>query len=82
MDDQTTGEKTAVRSLPGAVAYQPCLLNSLREICEAFHVSAPTVKQWVSRQAPIVVEGVGAKRRYSAELSDLHAWRKRQAGVA
>ena len=71
----STGKETQV-------VYAPRLLNSLTEICEAFHVSAYTVRRWAAQHAPIVMDGEGPKRRYSAELLDLHAWRKRQSGVA
>lgn len=64
-----------------AVVYNPVLLNSMKEITQAFDVSPSVVKDWVKDNAPIIVEGDGAKRRYSAELNDLHAWRKRHAGI-
>lgn len=63
------------------LTYAPHLLNSLTEICKAFGVSGLTVKRWAEDGAPIVVEGEGARRRYSAELLDLHDWRKRRCGL-
>ena len=57
------------------VIVAPKMLNSLIDICAAFSVSQETVKAWVDRGAPIVVDGNDTKRRYSAELTQLHNWR-------
>lgn len=51
------------------VMYQPKILRNLREICEEMGVGAKTVKAWVKKGAPIAVEGVGGKTRYSTELA-------------
>lgn len=59
-----------------AVVYQPRILRSMAEICEAFGVGPRTVKGWVKKGAPIAVEGEGAKMRYSAEMVRLQAWRE------
>lgn len=59
---------------PGVV-YAPTILRSMAEICDAFGVGVKRVRSWAESGAPIVVEGEGAKRRYSAEAAELHAWR-------
>ncbi|MBQ9407449.1 MAG: MerR family transcriptional regulator [Desulfovibrio sp.] len=63
------------------LVFEPHLLNSLTEICKTFEVSDRTVKRWADEGAPIVVEGKDAKRRYSAELMDLHYWRVRRSAT-
>lgn len=63
-------------SKTSAVVYQPRILRSMTEICEAFGVGPRTVKGWVEKGAPIAVEGEGAKMRYSAEMVRLQAWRE------
>ena len=60
---------------PVVVTYVPTVLTSLQEICDRLKVGDKIVKAWVSRGAPIAVEGEGAKARYSAELAALQAWR-------
>ncbi|MDR2055436.1 MAG: MerR family transcriptional regulator [Desulfovibrio sp.] len=57
------------------VAYVPIVLTNLREICDRLNVSEGTVKAWIEKGAPIAVEGMGAKTRYSTELAALQAWR-------
>ncbi len=61
-----------------AVAYVPTPLRSLAEICETLGVGPKTVKSWADKGAPIIVEGRGAKVRYSAELARLMLWREQQ----
>lgn len=61
-----------------AVVYNPVILKTIVEICAALGVSAEQVREWARQGAPIAVEGDGARRRYSAELAELQAWRARQ----
>lgn len=58
------------------IAYVPTPLRSMAEICKALGVGPRRVKAWVEKGAPIAVEGVGAKVRYSAELARLLVWRE------
>ncbi len=59
----------------GIVAYVPTPLNSMAEICDRLQVGNRTVKRWVELGAPVAVEGEGEKKRYSAEMAALLAWR-------
>lgn len=63
-------------SKSSAVVYQPTILRSMAEICETFGVGPKTVKVWVTKGAPIAVEGEGANTRYSAEITRLQVWRE------
>ena len=63
------------------ISYVPTMLNSMAEICKKFKVNNKTVKKWVAYGAPIIIDGEGSKKRYSAELVDLYIWRKHQAGL-
>ena len=58
-----------------AVAYTPHILKTIGEICDAFGVGEKIVKQWAAAGAPIAVEGLGGRTRYSAEINDLQRWR-------
>lgn len=57
------------------VAYVPCILRTMAEICEAMGVGQKTVKKWVAQGAPIAVEGDGRRKRYSAEMATLQGGR-------
>lgn len=57
------------------VAYVPCILRTMAEICEAMGVGQKTVRKWVAQGAPIAVEGDGRRKRYSAEMATLQGWR-------
>lgn len=61
------------------VVYEPKILRSLAEICEAFGVGEKQVRRWVQDDAPIVVDGRGKRRRYSAEAARLQLWRETEA---
>ena len=50
------------------VAYVPCLLKSMTDICKQFGVGRKQVRAWIRAGAPIAVEGDGARTKYSAEL--------------
>lgn len=63
------------------VAYMPCLLKSMTEICKQFGVGRRQVRGWIQAGAPIAVEGQGARARYSAELLRLQLWRERQTSL-
>lgn len=63
------------------LAYVPTMLNGMDEICDRLKVGKDTVRQWIEEGAPIIVEDCGKKKRYCAELAELHAWRKHQAGL-
>ena len=58
-----------------AVSYIPTLLFGLGAIADAFRVSPERVKRWIEQGAPVVVDGEGGSRRYTAELAALQAWR-------
>lgn len=62
------------------IAYMPCLLKSMSEICRHFGVGRKQVRSWIQAGAPIAVEGEGAKARYSAEIMRLQLWRERRNG--
>lgn len=57
------------------VAYTPHILKTIGEICDAFGVGEKIVKQWAAAGAPIAVEGLGGRTRYSAEAAALQDWR-------
>lgn len=58
------------------VVYEPKILRSLAEICEAFGVGQERVRSWVQQGAPIAVEidEKGTKSRYRAEKMRLYMW--------
>lgn len=58
------------------VSYQPKILRSMREICEAMGVGNKTVRRWAACGAPIAVEGSERNARYSAEAVRLQLWRE------
>jgi hypothetical protein len=70
----TTHREFAMKSQI-SVVYAPTPLRTLREICEALGVGERMVRRWVSNGAPIAVELVHNRPRYSAELAQLQAWR-------
>jgi len=57
------------------ITYTPRVLKSMAEICVEMGVGEKTVMEWVSAGAPIAVEGVGNRTRYSAEVASLQNWR-------
>lgn len=61
------------------VSYHPVILTSMAAICKAFGVGKQRVKEWQKAGAPIVAEGEGEKRRYSAEAMRLQLWRESQS---
>ena len=63
-----------------AIVYQPKVLRSMREICEEMGVGEAVVKRWIAEGAPVAVEGQGRRRRYSAEMLMLQAWRVSSGG--
>ena len=63
------------------VAYVPCILRTMAEICEAMGVGQKTVKKWVAQGAPIAVEGDGRRKRYSAEMAALQGWRSHHGDI-
>ncbi len=65
-----------------AIVYQPKVLRSMREICEEMGVGEAVVKRWIAEGAPVAVEGQGRRRRYSAEMLMLQAWRVSSGGAA
>lgn len=65
-----------------AVSYIPTLLFGLGAIADAFRVSPERVKRWIEQGAPVVVDGEGGSRRYTAELAALQAWRVQKIGRA
>lgn len=60
----------------GRLVYAPTILSSMAAICKAFGVGKERVKEWQKAGAPIVVDGDGEKRRYSAEVMRLQMWRE------
>ena len=56
--------------------YVPVVLKSMAEICKAFGVGQPKVREWVEAGAPIAVEkdGRGNPVRYRSELNRLYLW--------
>ena len=62
---------------PVVVSYTPKVLRNMAEICEEMGVSSHVVRKWVSMGAPIAIEGMGTKRRYSAETVRLQLWREK-----
>ena len=70
------GSRWAVsRDGGGRTAYAPLVLRNMEEICEVMGVGRKTVREWVERGAPIAVEGLGGRTRYSAEAAALQDWR-------
>lgn len=61
------------------VVYEPKILRSLTEICEVFGVGEKQVRRWVRDGAPIIIEGEGARKRYSSELLQMYQWREQMA---
>lgn len=61
---------------PDTPLYVPRILRSMREICDVMGVGEKTVRDWARRGAPIAVEGLGRKSRYSAEAVRLQKWRE------
>lgn len=57
-------------------AYVPVVLKSMNEICKAFGVGQPKVREWVEAGAPIAVEcnNSGTPVRYRSELNRLYLW--------
>ena len=64
------------------VAYVPCLLKSMTDICKQLGVGRKQVRAWIRAGAPIAVEGDGARTKYSAELLRLQIWRERRTSPA
>ena len=64
------------------VAYVPCILRTMAEICEAMGVGQKTVKKWVAQGAPVALHGDGRRKRYSAEMATLQGWRNRVAPLS
>ena len=58
------------------VVYEPKILRSLAEICEAFGVGQERVRTWVQQGAPIDVEADdrGIIIRYRTEMVRLYLW--------
>ena len=56
--------------------YVPVVLKSMDEICKAFGVGQPKVREWVESGAPIAVECnvSGTPVRYRSELNRLYFW--------
>lgn len=63
------------KTCAGKPVYQGKILNSMKEICSEFQVGKETVLMWIERGAPIAVEGLGGRIRYSAEMISLQFWR-------
>lgn len=61
--------------LDSAIVYNPRILRSMAEICVEMGVSEQKVLDWKSQGAPIAVEGVDNRARYSAESAALQKWR-------
>lgn len=57
------------------ITYAPVILNSMVEIMACFNVGRETVLEWVDAGAPICVEYLVGKPRYSCEKARLQEWR-------
>lgn len=57
------------------IVFSPRILRNMREIASHMGVGVETVKLWLDRGAPIAVENVDGRPRYSAEAATLQAWR-------